>query len=79
MILRDNYRAIDLMKKMGFKVEYQSDGTVEATLDLKEEERQVECVESTTLRSTETESDTQEIVAATEQSAKESSEAQRLV
>jgi hypothetical protein len=40
IILRDNYRAIDLMKKMGFKIEYQTDDTARATLDLKAEERQ---------------------------------------
>lgn len=40
IILRDNYRAIDLMKKMGFKLEYQTDDTARATLDLKAEERQ---------------------------------------
>jgi acetyltransferase len=40
IILRDNYRALDLMKKMGFKIEYQTDDTARATLDLKAEERQ---------------------------------------
>ena len=37
IMLQDNYRAISLSKKMGFKLEYQDDGTVKAVLDLKEE------------------------------------------
>lgn len=39
IMLPDNYRAIRLMKKMGFSVEYLDDGTSRATLDLKEEEK----------------------------------------
>jgi acetyltransferase len=46
IILQDNYRAISLMKKMGFKTEYADDGTVRATLSLREEE--VPCPESQT-------------------------------
>jgi RimJ/RimL family protein N-acetyltransferase len=38
IILPDNYRAIDLMKKMGFEIKHTADGTVEATLNLREEE-----------------------------------------
>lgn len=38
IMLPDNHRAIRLMKKMGFQVEYLDEGTVKATLDLKEEE-----------------------------------------
>jgi acetyltransferase len=38
IILQENYRAISLMKKMGFTVEYSDDGTAVATLDLREEE-----------------------------------------
>jgi acetyltransferase len=38
IMLPDNYRAISLMKKMGFNTKHLSDGTVKATLDLKEEE-----------------------------------------
>jgi acetyltransferase len=38
IMLPDNHRAIRLMKKMGFQVEYLAEGTVKATLDLKEEE-----------------------------------------
>ena len=35
IMLRDNYRAISLTKKMGFNIEYLSDGTVKGVLDLK--------------------------------------------
>jgi len=45
LILPDNYRAISLMKKMGFTIEYSSEGTVRATLNLKEEE-EVQCSDS---------------------------------
>jgi hypothetical protein len=38
IMLSDNYRAISLMKKMGFVIEYLDDGTAKATLDLREEE-----------------------------------------
>jgi acetyltransferase len=38
IMLPDNHRAIKLMKKMGFQVEYLDEGTVKATLDLKGEE-----------------------------------------
>jgi acetyltransferase len=41
IILQDNYRAIALMKKMGFTTQNQDDGTVRATLDLMEEEKTV--------------------------------------
>ena len=34
VMLADNYRAISLMKRMGFQLTYADDGTVEATLDL---------------------------------------------
>jgi len=37
IMLSDNYRAISLTKKMGFILEYLSDGTVKGTLNLKEE------------------------------------------
>jgi acetyltransferase len=46
IMLPDNYRAVRLMKKMGFSVEYLDDGTARATLDLGEEER-LECSETT--------------------------------
>jgi acetyltransferase len=38
LMLRDNYRAIDLMKKMGFTIKSFDDSTVKGTLNLKEEE-----------------------------------------
>jgi len=38
IMLADNHRAISLMKKMGFTVTYQEDGTAKGTLSLKEEE-----------------------------------------
>jgi len=38
IMLQDNYRAISLTKKMGFAIEYLTDGTVKATLDLKSED-----------------------------------------
>jgi len=37
IMLPDNYRAINLMKKMGFTIKYLQDGTVKGTLSLKEE------------------------------------------
>lgn len=37
LMLKDNYRAIELMKKMGFATEYVNHDTVKATLNLKEE------------------------------------------
>ena len=37
IMLAENRRAIGIMKQMGFTVEYLEDGTVEATLNLKEE------------------------------------------
>ena len=45
LILPDNYRAISLMKKMGFTIEYSGEDTVRATLNLKEEE-EVQCSDS---------------------------------
>jgi acetyltransferase len=43
IMLQDNYRALSLTKKMGFKIVYLSDGTVKATLDLKEEDIDFRC------------------------------------
>jgi hypothetical protein len=37
IMLSDNHRALNLTKKMGFKLEYLKDGTVKGMLDLKEE------------------------------------------
>ena len=42
-MLLDNYRAISLTKKMGFKLEYSDDGTVKGVLDLKEEGLYANC------------------------------------
>ena len=45
IMLPDNYRAINLVKKMGFTIKYLEDGTVKGTLNLKEEE-EGQCSES---------------------------------
>ena len=45
IMLPDNYRALNLTKKMGFKLEYLSDGTVKGILDLKEEIFEARCRE----------------------------------
>ena len=45
IMLVDNYRAISLMKKMGFTITYMEDGPVRGTLNLKEEELRVPCIE----------------------------------
>ena len=37
IMLSDNYRALNLTKKMGFNLEYLNDGTVKGTLNLKDE------------------------------------------
>jgi acetyltransferase len=44
IMLPDNYRAINLMKKMGFTIKSLGDGTVRGTLSLKEEE--APCIEA---------------------------------
>jgi acetyltransferase len=43
IMLPDNRRALNLTKKMGFKLEYLSDGTVKGNLDLKEEMPSEKC------------------------------------
>ena len=43
IVLSDNSRALDLMKKMGFHFEYQSDGTVRGTLSFKNEDEYARC------------------------------------
>jgi len=43
IILPDNYRALNLARKMSFKLEYLDDGTVKGILDLKEEILKIEC------------------------------------
>jgi acetyltransferase len=45
IILQDNYRALSLTKKMGFGIEYLTDGTVKATLNLKEEDIDFRCAQ----------------------------------
>ena len=51
IMLPDNYRAVNLMKKMGFTITNLDDNTVKGTLDLKEEEQSFQCEQH---RSTET-------------------------
>jgi len=46
IMLADNYGAMGLMKKMGFATKYMDDGTVKATLNLREE---VKCAEPITV------------------------------
>ena len=45
IMLQDNYRAISLTKKMGFTIEYLSDGTVKGTLNLKDEDADFRCIQ----------------------------------
>jgi acetyltransferase len=45
IIMQDNYRALSLTKKMGFNIEYLTDGTVKATLNLKEEDIDFRCAQ----------------------------------
>ena len=45
IMLPDNRRALNLTKKMGFKLDYLSDGTVKGTLDLREEMPTEKCAE----------------------------------
>ncbi len=49
IMLPDNRRALNLTKKMGFKLEYLSDGTVKGVLDLKEEMPREKCPETESL------------------------------
>jgi acetyltransferase len=44
IMLPDNYRALSLTKKMGFDIEYLSDGTVKGSLTLKEELSDQRCI-----------------------------------
>jgi acetyltransferase len=50
IMLSDNYRALNLTKKMGFKLEYLDDGTVKGILDLKEEIFEARCRELESLQ-----------------------------
>jgi acetyltransferase len=43
IMLPDNIRAINLMRKMGFTITYMNDGTVKGTLDLKQEDEAFVC------------------------------------
>jgi acetyltransferase len=43
IMLQDNYRALSLTKKMGFNIEYLSDGTVKGELNLKGEDMDLRC------------------------------------
>jgi acetyltransferase len=43
IMLPDNYRALSLTKKMGFTIDYIEDGTVKASLNLKEEDIDIRC------------------------------------
>ena len=45
IMLPDNVRALNLIKKMGFTLRYMEDGTTKGTLNLKEEERMIQCEE----------------------------------
>ncbi len=45
IMMQDNYRAVSLTKKMGFNIEYLSDGTVKAQLDLKAEDIDFRCIQ----------------------------------
>jgi acetyltransferase len=47
IMLQDNYRALSLTKKMGFKIEYLNDGTVKGSLNLKEEDIDFRCTQKT--------------------------------
>jgi acetyltransferase len=44
IMMPDNYRALSLTKKMGFSLEYLSDGTVKGTLDLRAEIFEERCL-----------------------------------
>jgi acetyltransferase len=57
IMLPDNQRAINLIKKMGFTITYLEDGTVKGILNLKEEE--TECIEPPTLEQAPSQAQTQ--------------------
>lgn len=54
IMLPDNYRAINLMKKMGFTITYLEDGTAKGILDLREEERCIQREEPKSVGETQT-------------------------
>ena len=70
IMLSDNYRAISLMKKMGFTVEYQDDGTAKATLNLREEE-EAQCIETKKTEETQIQTQRQTPIVQEEQKHKE--------
>ena len=45
IVLPDNCRALTLIKKIGFNLEYLSDGTVKGSIDLKNEDADVQCTD----------------------------------
>ncbi len=53
-MLPDNRKALNLTKKMGFKLEYLNDGTVKGTLDLRKEPSSEKCPEPENIESSET-------------------------
>jgi len=57
IMLADNYRAIGLMKKMGFTVKYMDDGTVKGTLNIREEE--AKCTEPKMIEETQAKNQTE--------------------
>jgi acetyltransferase len=49
IMLPDNYRALNLTKKMGFQIKHLSDGTVKGVLNLKDESNSIECPQPSNL------------------------------
>ncbi|MGE5187686.1 MAG: GNAT family N-acetyltransferase, partial [Betaproteobacteria bacterium] len=47
IMLQDNYRALSLTKKMGFRIDYLNDGTVKGSLNLKGEDIDFRCTQKT--------------------------------
>jgi hypothetical protein len=45
IMLPGNFKAISLMRRMGFTITYPQDDTAKGTLSLKEEEPRIECSE----------------------------------
>jgi acetyltransferase len=70
IMLSDNYRAISLMKKMGFTIEYPDDGTAKATLNLREEE-EAQCIETKKTEETQIQTQRQTPIVQEEQKHKE--------
>ena len=70
IMLPDNYRAITLMRKMGFIIAYLEDGTVKGTLNLKEEEKP-QCIEPKKTEETQIQSPKQTPLVQKEQKQKE--------